>query len=126
MKMARKGLPTHGRSGGEFVDSVRGGQMFAQVVEQAIDMGILGGDGNRLFNELCLPTFPMRRNHHYAGNLVGDLRAVILAHQEQAAIQASGRARRGHQPILLNVERIGVQLDLWESGSEVLLSNPVR
>ena len=100
--------------------------MFAQVVEQAIDMGILGGDGNRLFNELCLPTFPMRRNHHDAGNLVGDLRAVILAHQAQAAIHASGRARRGHQLILLHVECIGDQLDLWESGSEVLLSNPVR
>lgn len=55
VEMAREGTPAHGGPGGEHVDGVRFRHVFSQVVEQAIDMGVLGGSGNRLLNELRLP-----------------------------------------------------------------------
>lgn len=60
--MAREGTPAHGGTCGELVDGVRFRQVFSQVVEQAVDMGVLGGGGNRLLNELRPPTLSMRRD----------------------------------------------------------------
>ena len=101
------------------------GQVQAQVIEQLVDPGIPGGGGYRLLDELGLATLPVGRHHQPPGQLVGNLAAVMLANQIEAAVQAGGGASRGDEPVVVDVEGIGIEPHPGEALDELLFKFPM-
>ncbi len=125
MKTAGKGAPTHQGMGRQRVQGVRLGQMGTQVIEQLVHPDIAGGGGHRLLDKLGLTPFPVGRDHQPPRHLVGDGRAVVLAHQIEAAIQPGGSACRGDQPLVIHIESIGIELHAGKAAAEILFVLPV-
>ncbi len=125
MKTAGKGAPTHQGVSCQRVQGVRLGQMGTQVIEQLVHPDIAGGGGHRLFDKLGLAPFPVRRDHQPPRHLVGDGRAVVLAHQIEAAVQPGGSACRGDQPLVIHIEGVGIELHAGKAVAEILLVLPV-
>ena len=87
-EMAGKGATAHGDALCQVVDAVCPVEVVAKVVEQDVELRILGGRGYRLFNELGLATLAVRRYNHGARHLVGHAGAVIFAHGNPPAKRA--------------------------------------
>jgi hypothetical protein len=59
--------------------------------------GITSRHRQRLFDELRLPALPMWRHHQPPRHAIGQLRAITLTQQMQAAIQPGGSTGRSQQ-----------------------------
>ena len=98
------------RAGGELVDADRPGEV-----------GLGPGDdvGERVtalathidVNELGLAAVAVRRNDETAGDLVGDVGAVVAPDEVQAEVDACGASGRCEHGAVVDVEDVGVDVD---------------
>ena len=68
----------------------------------------------------------MRGHHHPAGDHVGDLRAVVEAHEVEAEVDGRGGAGRGEHLTVADVEDAGVQVDRRVLPGQLGRIHPVR
>ena len=125
MKAAGEGAAAHQDPIGQTIQGMGLRQLSAQMIEQLVYPGILGGGGLRLLDELGLAPFPVGRDHQPSCQLVGDRTAMTLAYQIEAAVQPGGRAGRGDQPIVIHIEGVGIEQYTGEAADEILLILPV-
>jgi hypothetical protein len=59
-------------------------------------------------DELALAAFAVRRHHRVPGDLGGNGRPVVAAHDMQAEVQAGGDAGTGQDLSIVDVERVGI------------------
>lgn len=67
----------------------------------------------------------MRRDNHGARDLVSNASAVILAYQVQAAIESSAGTCRCDQLVVIDIQRVHVELNTRETVAEILFRHPV-
>ena len=77
-------------------------------------------------DELGLAAVAVRGDDEAAGDLVGDLGAIVAAHEVQAEVDARGAARRCEQGAVVDVEDVGVDVDERERPREPIGVAPVR
>ncbi|MCY1235946.1 hypothetical protein D3C81_1166500 [compost metagenome] len=68
---------------------------------------------------------PVRGHHHAAGHAVGDISAMVAAHQVQAAVQRGGGAGRREDAAIVDIERTAVEPDPGIARGEVIGPDPV-
>ncbi len=88
-ELAVEGPVTHRGRVGELAD----GRVLREVFERPAQRRarpLAASVGYRLLDELGLAAFAVRADHQGAAQAVGDLRAVVLAHQVQAQLDPAG------------------------------------
>ena len=86
------------------------------------------GRGHRRLadDELRLAAVAPRRHDAAPGRLVGDLAAVVAAHQVQAQVDAGGDAGRGQHVAVVDEQHVRVERDLREAARGTARRGPVR
>ncbi len=98
------------------------GQYPIQLGCKAI--GAVHWDG--LIDVLTLTAVALRRDHHPAGDHVGDRAAQLAAHQVQARVDAGGGARAGDQVAVVDEEDVAVHLGRRIAPRQLVGVHPVR
>ncbi len=87
-------------------------EMAGEPVEQCRQPAVPGRARDGRCDELLLAAVPVRREHQPPGDIVRDGRAVVLADDVQAEIEAGGAAGRGEHRAFVHIEDIGVHTDI--------------
>ncbi|GGV97416.1 hypothetical protein GCM10010230_17740 [Streptomyces narbonensis] len=87
--------------------------------------GVRAGLGKGPLDVLGLSAVPVRRYDGPSGDVVGDGRAVVAAHDVQAQVDAGGHARRGEDVAVVDEEHVGVDPHAGEEPLEVRGGGPV-
>jgi hypothetical protein len=80
---------------------------------------------HRRLHVLGLAALPVGWHHHAAGDGVGDLGSEVEADDMQTQVDARRRAGRGHDIAVVDIEHVGVDIDLRIAGRELLGLHPV-
>jgi hypothetical protein len=104
---------------------MRLGNMLLQIIQQAVDPRIAGVFRHRLGDKLRLAALAVRRNNHPPGDLVGREAAETLADDVQAAVERRRGARRGDDPLVIDVQGVDIQPHLRKPALKILLKLPV-
>ncbi len=91
--------------GGQLLD----GDLLVEVAlhpRQHVADRVALGVRQRALDVLGLAAVTVRRHHHPPGDLVGDLGALLLAHQVKAGVDPRGRAGGGDHRVLVDVEHV--------------------
>jgi hypothetical protein len=86
-------------------------QVGAQPLQQ-IPQGPVAGGGDGLHHVLGLAAVTVRRHHHAPRDAVGHPRALLLADQVEASVDAGRRAGAGDHRIVIDIQDVGIDLGL--------------
>ena len=81
--------------------------------------------GHGCLDELGLATVAVRRHDHAPGDGVGDVGAVVVAHDVEAQVDGGGGAGRGHHVAVDDVEDVRLHADRREPLGEQVGVHPV-
>jgi hypothetical protein len=110
-EVAQEAARGHARVRGQQVHRERLGQVVQCPGHCAGHAVVVDDVAHGQFDELRLAAVAVRRQHQPPGDRVGDLRAVVAAHQVQAQIQPGRAARAGDHLAGVDVEHVGGHLD---------------
>jgi len=66
------------------------------------------------------------RNHQTPGNLIGNLKPIIAAHNVKTEIKTRRRPCRSQDVPVVDVQDIGLYIDFWEAVEQRVSITPVR
>ena len=112
--------------GGEGVDGQGLGEVLEHPREQVVEVVVVAQVGERRLEVLRLAAVAVRGHDHAPGDRVGDLDAVLGAHQVQAQVDAGGRAGAGEDRAVLDVEHRRIDHDVRVARGEGVGEKPVR
>jgi len=124
-ELAVKRAAAHGGDLGE----PGGGRPLRQVLQRPSHgraNWLPGTVRERLLDELGLPAVPVRACDKAAGQARGDLGTVVLAHQVEAEIDARHHATGGQDVAVIDIQRLGDDLDQRVGRGQGCAEPPVR
>ena len=116
----------HRRAGGQILDGDRLVQMFLQPADGAGEEAGMVEHRHRRVDVLSLAPLALGRDDELAGELGGDLGAVVLADHVQAQVDAGGAPGRGQDVALVNEQDAGIHRHPGMLACEQAAFCPVR